>query len=128
MQNNDSFIIGSDIISSQDKTTFVENLFALSAIYGGGNEVVMSDGSNDNGNGPNTLTINFSSGNYFTNTTYFSGISASGRTVVANLTARNLEISGNTGVSSFFVLRDSTGKRWKFGTTTSGQLTALGAA
>ncbi|NBO98580.1 MAG: hypothetical protein EBU90_00365 [Proteobacteria bacterium] len=112
MQNKNSFIVGSNVTTTQDNTTFVENLFALSAIYGGGNEVVMSDGSNDDGHGENTLTISFSSGIFINN----------------NLNTQSLSITGINGMSSYFILTDSTGKGWKFGTTTAGQLTALGAA
>jgi hypothetical protein len=43
-----------------------------------------------------------------------------------SLTTQTLTVSGVP--SSFIILTDSTGKGWKFGTNTSGVLTALGAA
>jgi len=73
---------GANVIFS---TVSAANLSAA-AFYGSGSEMVLSDGigSNDTGNGVNTLSLNFTNGTYV----------GSGGLSVTNLTATNVVING----------------------------------
>jgi hypothetical protein len=64
---SNTFILGSNISASQANFTYVNNLSVQGAlqssqVLGTGNEIVISDGTSDIGNGANTLTINALSG------------------------------------------------------------------
>jgi hypothetical protein len=106
-----SFALGSNIVSNRPNTTFVNDLSATGSIYGSvqsseiigyGNELVISDGNDDTGNGASTLSLNFLSGVYV---------------------GSNLEL---TKPASSIVLQDPTGVRWTLTVNITGGLeTAL---
>jgi hypothetical protein len=72
VQNNCSFAIGANITSTQDNTTYVNNLATTNSVYsssiiGGGSEVVLTDGTNTCGHGDATLSLNFCCGVFVEN-------------------------------------------------------------
>jgi hypothetical protein len=74
-------------------------------VYGSGPESVFTDGSNIYGNGPNTLTMNYTSGVFINSSLYLSSVK----------------------LPSALYLYDPTGVRWQLTVTTSGILSTVRA-
>jgi len=69
------FVLGSNITALSANTTYINNMCTSNSIYGTGNQTVLSDGigANVNGNGPQTLSINYTNGLFVGCCAYVSG-------------------------------------------------------
>jgi hypothetical protein len=69
------FVLGSNITALSANTTYINNMCTSNSIYGTGNQTVLSDGigANVNGNGPQTLSINYTNGLFVGSCAYVSG-------------------------------------------------------